>query len=232
MTDAIKWCNDNSGFLSLILFGLGLLLGWISGLFKSLIRKPRLTARFIEKMSFYSFFYTGKEHRPPGHSESFALHKTGFVVYISIANIGSATTSIDKIHLGYTRNSPRSWFRRRQWEWLAQWHSGVPFMIPLNDDQVMVIPSLRTRVSLEAPGSGDRIDVGGSLIGAAYFEQPEAWGNLNPMQGKSEEIHVKIRIHDIYRRTYTFKTTLSQVPIEKAREYNEHFGDIERITNV
>jgi len=37
----IEWCNDNGGFVSVILFVAALLLAWAGGLFKFLRHRPR-----------------------------------------------------------------------------------------------------------------------------------------------------------------------------------------------
>ena len=75
----MEWTNKNSGFLALVLFVITFLAGILTGLFKSLIKKPKLNFRVIDKMTFYSFFYTGEKWLNPELNEEFELHKTGFV---------------------------------------------------------------------------------------------------------------------------------------------------------
>ena len=127
ITKLIKWANENEGFLSIILFFATILLGWLSGLFNSLIKKPNLKIRFIDKVSFYSSYLTGETHEVEGYT--YDLHKTGFVVYMSIANIGNMPTSIDKIYLGYFKNKKYKFWNEKVW--LAQWHALESFKIKL-----------------------------------------------------------------------------------------------------
>ncbi|PCJ84761.1 MAG: hypothetical protein COA57_08705 [Flavobacteriales bacterium] len=230
LEEVINWTNKNSGFLGLLLFAGSLIAGWTSGLFKSLIKKPKLKVRFIDKLSFYSFFYTGNKWFHKELNEEFELHKTGFVVYMAISNIGSAPTAIDKIWIGYKKNTIKNKLFRKNLNWLAQWHSVEPFRIELNNGSMIEIQNLRTKNNVLDNRDHNRIDLGSSIIGAAYFEQPEAWGSLNPQQDEQGLINVIVKIRDVYQRSYKFKTVLKQLPIEEARAYNEHFGSVEQLT--
>jgi len=228
----IDWTNLNSGFLSLIIFLVTIFVGWVSGAFNALFKKPKLKIRFIGKMSFYSFYYTGDKHFHKELNETFDYHKTGFVVYMSIANIGNANTTIDKIFLGYYTNGPKKYFFKDKIVWLPQWHSIEPFRIRLKDDSLLQVASLRMKDSAFDKDDKDKIEVGSSLVGAAYFEQPEAWGNLNPKQLEDNFTKVIIKIRDIYGYEYKFKTKLKSFTIEKARKFNPHFGNAQRITET
>lgn len=225
----IKWTNDNSGFLSLILFLAAILFGWFSGLFKSLIKRPKLKIRFIEKASFYCFFGTGNQYYHPELKENFDLHQTGFAVYMSIANVGNMTTSIDKIYLGYYRNSKKKKLFAKQMNWLAQWHTFDNFKIEYGNT-TLLIPPLRVKTEFFMNKNDDTLEVGKSIVGVAYFEQEEAWGNFNPKSiDKKGTIKVIIKIRDVYGRHYNFKSTLKPKSLDEARKMNSTFGDISRI---
>jgi hypothetical protein len=225
----IKWTNDNCGFLSLIIFVVTVIIGWMSGFFKSIITKPKLSIRFIDKSCFHTFFYTGNKYYNKQLDETFELHKTGFAVYCSIANIGNLPTSIDKIYLGYYKNLPDRKFWRKRIQWLAQWHIFENFKIKYGD-QIVMLPPLRSRNS-EYPGGGENyLAIGGSIIGVAYFEQDEAWGNLNPETINDKgDIKVILKIRDIRKAEYRFKTTLKRLSIKEAREINGNFGNVSPI---
>ncbi|MGB0887391.1 MAG: hypothetical protein ACPGSL_04655 [Vicingaceae bacterium] len=230
MEELIKWTNSNSGFLSLILFIVTVIAGWSSGLFKSLIKKPKLKIRFIPKMSFYSFFLTGEKMYNKELNEEFELHKTGFVSYMSIANIGNKSTSIDKIWLGYYKNvDKKKWFKR-EIQWLVQWHPLGNFKIPITDGSEILVSNLRLKNNIYDNGNVDELEIGKNLIGVAYFEQEKAWGNLNPIQDNNGKIDVIIKIEDIYGKFYKFKTELEYLPIEQARDFNPNFGHVEKLT--
>ena len=228
MDEIIKWTNENSGFLSLLLFLTTFIYGWFSGIFQSLSKKPKLKIRFLEKASFFSFYYTGEKWYNKKLNEEFELHKTGFSVYMSIANIGNKPTSIDKISLGYEKSSiKRKWFKK-DIIWLYQWHSIDDFIMNYEDSS-LVIRNLRIRNKSYNDSPNDNLGIGESVVGVAYFEQETAWGNLNPRQNKNGEIEIIIKISDVYGKSYKFKTKLKLLPIEKAREFNKHFGNVEKV---
>jgi hypothetical protein len=52
MAEIIKWSNENAGFLSIILFVVALFLGWISGIFQSLRKRPKFEIRIIPGQQF------------------------------------------------------------------------------------------------------------------------------------------------------------------------------------
>ena len=95
LEQVIKWTNDNSGFLSLILFLLTFFIAWISGLFRSLTQKPKFKIRVIDSCSFGTTFDLNRQH------EGYPVTKTAFAIYLEITNIGNAPSSIGKIKLGY-----------------------------------------------------------------------------------------------------------------------------------
>lgn len=228
--EIISWTNRNSGFLSLLLFVSTIIYGWASGLISSLIKKPKLKVRFIPKMSFYSFYYTGDKWFNEQLKEEFELHKTGFVVYMSIANLGNKPTSIDKVSLGYYKNDPKKSHSKKNMEWINQMHPADDFGIELSNGDEILVPNLRVRNRYFVNSTDSYIGIGSSLTGIAYFEQFKAWGNLNPKEFEEGQIKVVIRIIDTYGLTYDFDTSLKHISIEKARKHNPHFGNVEELT--
>lgn len=229
MNKLLEWTNENSGFLSLVLFILTFLYTWISGILKSLIKKPKLRIRFLNKMTFYSFLYTGEKTFNKELDEDFDLHKTGFVIYISIANIGNKPTSIDKIWLGYKKSTLIENMFKRSIQWIPQWNPIESFKIKMANETELVLNNLRLKNDLFDNNETSNLEVGKSLVGTVYFEQLTAWGNLHPKQNKKGVIDVIIKIQDIYGKNFKFKTKLNQLPIEKAREYNPYFANVEKL---
>jgi len=213
----------------LILFIATIIYGWWSGLWASLTKKPKLSVRFIDKVSFYSFYFTGEKWLNKELNTEFELHKTGFVVYMSIANIGNKPTSIDKIFLGYEKNKAKSFWKKPEMEWLAQWHPAENFLITNKSGHTIGVNNLRVKFNEFGSDSDSELNVGKSSVGVAYFEQVTAWGNLNPKTTENDKINVIIKIRDIYKKEYKFKTKLKKLPIEKAREFNPHFGNVEKL---
>ena len=148
---------------------------------------------------------------------------------MSIANIGNLPTSIDKIFLGYEKNKRNFPWYKKEIQWLVQWHPGEEFRIENEDGSYMVPNNLRVRVNGLDNKSDDYLPIGQSAVGVAYFEQETAWGNLNPKQNEDKSIDVIIKIRDVFKKEYKFKTKLQQVPIEKAREFNPKYGNVEQL---
>jgi len=230
MDEIIKWTNDNSGFLALVLFLISVIYGWLSGMFNSLIKKPKLNVRFIPKMSFYSFYYTGKKWLNKDLNEEFELHKTGFVSYMSISNIGNKTTTIDKIWIGYYKSTTkRKWLNKNNIQWLTQWHPIDNFMYTMTDGSQVMVNNLRVKNNIFDNIDNNSLEIGKSLTGVAYFEQETAWGNFCPFQNDDRSVNVTIKIRDIYGKYFRFKTKLKQLDIEDARKFNPNFANIEQL---
>lgn len=228
LSDIVNWTNLNSGFLSILLFLATILYGWLSGLFNSIIKKPKLKVRFIDKLTFYSFYNTGNIHINKNDQKVYDAHKIGFVVYMSIANLGNIATSIDKICLAYYKNKPYKWYHlRKEKVWLVQWHSIDNFKIPIKNDRFIHVNHLTIKKHEYDTSNSSFLNIGDSLIGVAYFEQGESWGNYSPFTNDNQSTDIIIKIKDIYGRKYCFKTQINYLELEDARKYNAHFGNIE-----
>jgi hypothetical protein len=224
----INWANENSGFLALILFLATILYGWLSGLFNSLIKTPKLKVRFIPKVCFYSTFYVNEKHEPK-KGEIYDVHKTGFVIYASISNVGNMPTAIDKIYIGYKKNKKFNFLERKRFVWLAQWHSFIPFKTKMKNDSDLIFPTLRIK-NFPTDNTNDYLRTGESITGTAYFEQVKAWGNFSPSPNNDKSTDIKLKIVDVYGNKFIFDYKLKYVELEKARELNEHFGNIEYLS--
>ena len=90
-----KWLNDNQGVVGIAIFVATIGFGWLSGIFSALRRKPKFKVRLIEGPTFCCTYPTGNTH------EGFDAHRTGIALYLTIANIGSASSSLENISVGY-----------------------------------------------------------------------------------------------------------------------------------
>ena len=95
-----KWCNDNSGFLSLIVFFAALIIAWVSGFLRFLWNRIfRKGARFkittIPGPTFSCTFPTGAKY------SEYDVTRTFFALYLEVANISSAPASLETVELGY-----------------------------------------------------------------------------------------------------------------------------------
>jgi hypothetical protein len=93
--ELFTWLNENQGVVSALIFAVTIFLGWVSGIFGSLRRTPKLRLQLLPGPTFCSTFPTGKKQA--GHD----THRTAISLYVNIANVGSAPTSVDNVELGY-----------------------------------------------------------------------------------------------------------------------------------
>ena len=216
------WLNSNTGVLSVLLFMGTILVGWLTGFFKSIIRRPRFKIRVIPKMTFGSVFYTGRKYTPPMEG-TYDLTKTAFVIYLEITNVGNAASNLGKIKIGYYKNNGKgTLFQKR--EWIPEYNILGTFVIPSGDGQSLIIPHLRQNTpELNKTYSG-YIEVGNSIIGASYFEQVVSWGNFNPRVDKDDYSLIKIVVKDAFKNKYSKKVKVRMIPIQEALTYNPKFG--------
>jgi hypothetical protein len=92
---ASKWANDNQGLLSIAIFVITIALGWVSGIFSALRRKPKFNLALVDGPTFCCTYPTGKTYG------EFEVHRTGIALYLVIANVGSAASNIQQISVGY-----------------------------------------------------------------------------------------------------------------------------------
>ena len=215
VSEFIKLANDNEGFISVIIFTMTLLLGWGSGIFESLRRRPRFKIRVLEGPTFCCSFPTGREYK--GNK----THITGLALYLDVTNVGSAPSSIGRIEIGYhnyTFKNPFLWF------WLKhQVVSLTDFHVQLGEF-VKVYPFLTQHNQLSPHKSGRYLEVGRSTNGVVYFEQTESWGGFRPRE-KNGGIRIIIRVEDAFGGKRSLKTFVSRVSLQEAQKYNPYFGE-------
>ncbi|MCQ4285849.1 hypothetical protein NA647_00140 [Pseudomonas stutzeri] len=215
MEHIINWTNENSGFLALVLFLATLFLGWISGVFKALKRKPELKIEVLQGPTFCASFDTSRTWN--GHK----THRTAISLYLSITNIGSAPTDIKFIYVGYRSKNHSIPFR---WFWLKEITvSKSDFVMKLGKDS-KVFPFLMQRNQL----TNNQIDTylleGKRCNGVVYFEQDESWGDYLP-KTRNNRMTIKIKVFDVYGNHYSTKTVINKVTLDAAKEVSEKFGE-------
>ncbi|MFP2770814.1 hypothetical protein [Oceanisphaera sp. KMM 10153] len=215
MESIINWTNSNSGFLALIIFLVTLFLGWVTGIFKALKRKPKLKMEILQGPTFCASFDTPRTWN--GHQ----AHRTAISIYLSITNVGSAPTDIKEIHVGYKSQShslPFLWF------WLKELTaSKSDFVMKLGDDS-KVFPFLMQRNQLTENQIDTYLLEGKRCNGVVYFEQEESWGNYLP-KVQDNKMKVKVRVCDVYGNYYTAKSVINKVTLQAAKEVCEKFGE-------
>ena len=214
--------NENQGVLTLSIFIITILLGWISGVFKALRSQPELKIETLLGPTFVCVFGTGNKHG------IYDTHQTAIALYLRVSNVGVTATSISNLRVGYHwAISPFSflnWIRYRVgWDYLPN-----P-VISLADFQVSIGKNLKTYPFLLQKSSvtGDLaesfLEPGRSKNGVVYFEQSESWGSCFPVS-QNFKTKIKIVILDTFGNQYRLKTKVDRVKLSYARTYNTKFG--------
>jgi len=223
----IDWLNSNQGILSLILFFGSIFVGWVSGIFRSLIRKPKFKIRVIPKMTFGTVYLTGEKYTPPRQG-TYDIHKTGFVVYLEITNIGSAASNLGKIQIGYYKDDGKNIFFQKRL-WIPETNILADFTIPTGDGQSIRIPHLRQSDPKFDQKYDGFLEVGQSIIGAAYFEQSFRWGNNYPRVDDNGNAEIKIKVKDAFNGSYSTQVKVPIKELKDALRYNPTFGFTEHL---
>lgn len=215
------WSNANQGLLTIILFLLTLFLGWVSGIFAALRRRPRFRIRLIDGPTFCCTFQTGAKHG------NFDVHRSAFALYLHISNAGSASSSIDAVHIGYHWHiMPFSlqWMRYRLgWSWLTDQAVAIQDFQAQIGENVKIYPFLFQRSILSGTSAETFLEVGQSTNGVVYFEQTDSWGGCFP-SAKNGMVKVKVRVIDAFGGRHTKSFHIASLSPDEARKFNPSFG--------
>jgi len=216
-----NWCNANQGVVSVALFAATILFGWASGIFSALRRRPKFKVTSIQGPTFCCTYEIGKR------IGDYEIHRTGIALYLKIANVGSAASSIDDISIAYhwqIRPFSVHWLRYSVgWFWLTQPTAALSDFQTKIGESTKVYPFLLQRSSLLRADLKTYLGVGQSTHGVVYFEQDDSWGGCYPaVQGG--RVKIKVRIRDGFGSRHTAKFSVPSVSLEDARKYNPDFG--------
>ena len=223
-SELVNALNNNPGVLSVALFLVALVLGWVTGIFKSLRRKPRLRIQVLESgPSFFCVIGTGRKYN--GNE----CHRTCAALYLKITNIGLSSTSIEEVTVAYRRSFSSypfvDWFFYRiRWYFLEQ-------NIVLDDFRIVfgksknekVFPMLFQRSSVTGETAKTFLSPGESTNGVVYLEGDVHWGIWYP-RARRRNSRIRIVINDSFNRQYRKITSLPFVVLSEAQRYNSKFG--------
>lgn len=217
----IKWLNDNQGLVSVGIFLLTLFLGWASGIFSALRRKPKFVLDLIPGPTFACIFSTGEKFN--GND----VHRIGFALYVSVANCGSAASSLHAVHVGYRWNLiplSRGWFRNTLLRhWIKERTAALSdFQVAIGDN-LKVYPFMFQRNHLSPVQQDTYLQPGQSVVGVVYFEQPDSWGGCQP-RVRNGHIRLSVRLLDVFGGRHTRNFWVPAVSLEEARKFNPSFG--------
>jgi hypothetical protein len=215
------WLNNNQGVLGVATFVVTLVLGWASGIFSALRQKPKFRIATIEGPTYCCTYPTGELH------EGFAEHRTGIVLYLSIANVGSAASSIGNISVGYhwdLRPFSIQWVRNSLgWFWLTEQAVALEdFQIRIGEN-IKVYPFLTQLNALSPARTNTYLDVGREVCGVVYFEQSASWGGFYPKL-RDGRVKVRVRVGDVFGGRHTKTIVIPSLSYEEARKFNRAFG--------
>lgn len=218
---SIQWLNDNQGLVSVGIFLLTLFLGWASGIFSALRRKPKFIFELISGPTFVCVFPTGDEFNGQ------EVHRIGFALYLSVANCGSAASSVHAVHIGYRWNLiplTRSWFRNTLLRhWLKERTASLTdFQVAIGNN-VKVYPFMFQMNYLTSAKQETYLQPGQSVVGIVYFEQSDSWGGYQP-RVRNGRVRLSVRLLDVFGGRHTRSFWVPAVNLEEARKFNPSFG--------
>lgn len=221
ISSTIKWLNDNQGVLSLIIFLVTIGLGWASGIFRTLRQKPKMKITALPGPTFCCTYLIGEKHG------EYDVHRTGIALYLHIANIGSAPSSIERVSIGYHWNiTPFSikWLKYRiGWFWLRdQTVALVDFQANIGQN-LKIYPFLTQKSNLSGESAETYLEVGRSTNGVVYFEQSNSWGACSPIV-RDNNVKLRVRVYDVFGNKHQAIFEVPAVSFGEARKYNPSFG--------
>lgn len=216
-----KWSNDNQGVVTIAVFLATLGLGWASGIFSAMQRRPKFRISVIPGPTFCCTYLTGAKHK------TFDVHRTGVALYLTIANVGTAPSSIEEISVGYhwhLKPFSVTWLRNTiGWFWLHQQTTALADFQAMIGGNIKVYPFLTQRSILSNSKAETYLDVGRSSNGVVYFEQSDSWGGCFPSV-RNGNVRLRVRIQDVFGRSHCTTLHVPSVSLEMARKYNPSFG--------
>lgn len=217
--ESINWCDTHSGFLSLVLFLITLLIGWLGGFFKYVNQKPKFTASTIQGPTFVTI--VPSETKVEGR----ATHRVVISLYLSIANTGSAAGSIFSISAAYKfpPTSLNEFFKSR-WSFIKETVALSDFSREIGD-HVKVYPFIRQKSFFFDSKDSTFFRVGEMYNGITYFENENlAYGSHRPIV-KNGLVKIKLKIIDSFERKHIKFISVPEVSVETARLYSKHIGN-------
>lgn len=216
-----KWLNDNQGVLGVAIFLSTLCLGWASGIFSALRRKPKFKIRLLPGPNFCCTFPTGKskgEHK---------VHRTAVALYLAVANVGSAASSIESVAVGYHCHLHRytwQWLRYTVgWLWLRNQVAAIHDFQASIGENLKIYPFLVQASILSGKTANTFLQPGEASNGVVYFEQSDSWGGFFPTPTK-RGARVKVELRDTFGGRHAAKFYIEIVSLEHARTFNPSFG--------
>lgn len=215
------WLNANTGVIAVTIFVTTLILGWVSGIFTALRKKPKFRIGCIPGPTFSCTYPTGEIYE--GHE----AHITGIAMYLEISNIGASSSGIKNISVAYHWHlKPFSilWLKYKiGWYWIdSQAVALEDFRVKIGES-IKVYPFLNQCNNLSPVRKKTYLEVREVVNGVVYFEQEKSWGGRFPSP-KEGNVKVKVAVTDVFERRHAAKFSIPAVALHEAKKYNPSFG--------
>ncbi|MBV9549124.1 MAG: hypothetical protein JO256_05555 [Alphaproteobacteria bacterium] len=218
----MKWMNENEGVLSVGIFITTLLLGWVSGIFAALRRKPKFKIELFDGPTFSCTYWTGKTLGDD------RVQRTAIALYLHITNVGSAPSSVEDISIGYHWHLlpfSKLWLRYSiGWCWLRKQAVALSDFHAYIGDQIKVFPFLTQKNSMTDIGGHTYLEPGMSTNGVIYYETGDDTGGNFPSP-RNGQVKIKVKVNDAFGKGHSRVFRIPLVSLDKAREYNPSFGN-------
>ncbi len=195
--------------------------GWASGIFSALRRRPKFKLSLFDGPTFCCTYPIGKKC---GELES---HRTGIALYLAVANVGSAASSIESVSVGYhwpLYPFSAQWIRYSiGWFWLENQSAALTDFQANIGENIKIYPFLTQQSFLSNAERNTYLEVGCSTNGVVYFEQSDSWGGCLPAV-QNGHARMKVRVCDVFGNKHTGKFSVRAVSLDEARKYNPSFG--------
>ncbi|MGI2883500.1 hypothetical protein ACRTDO_22320 [Vibrio furnissii] len=218
MAEFQSWTNENSGFLSFIIFLLTLLVSFVVWLIKRKVSKSKnkaLKVEVDENVSICSSFDTGNIQN------NFRLHRTVLMLYVKITNIGDVPICMGNIQVGYKSQSLED---PEEWYWLKDETTMLEDYKAEFGESIKVYPFLKQKNMLMENQVNLLIHPGEYRNGIVYFEQTESDGNKIPYMDSDYRVGVNLVVKDTLGHAWNTEARIYKVLIEAIRKLNPTFG--------
>ena len=219
----INFTNENSGFISVILFVLTIIIAWLSGVFKYFSNNPIFKIEILNKCTFGSSI------------EIKNLYKTAYVTYLQITNVGKASSTIKEINLGYLKSGKLNYLeyillksRFRKYLHKISWIDNIickeKFSVVLPCNNYAITYPFLIQSNINNPIDNHKyLEVGKITSGIVYFEQENFETSPNP-HSIDKACTIYIQIKDSFNNIFIERFEIDMIDYKEAIKYNPKFA--------
>ena len=215
MSEIIEWSNNNSGWVTILVFLAGILLSSAVWMFRSPQSRPALKLEVLKEATLCSSFNAGT------NSDRAILHRTAFLVYLKVTNVGRVPVQIGDIHLGYRSSEA---ITPEAFRWLVNEITMLEdYTLPIGD-KIKIFPFLKQSNALFESSVRTYLMPGEYVNGLVYFEQEDSIGLDYPYMDADFHVATRIRVHDTLGSFWEMDASVVKVMIDAIRKLNPTFG--------